>query len=211
MTDSMPEYFEKRVKKELMLEQINYRLTIIRDWLNARQIPWKTEADGTPIRDKERPLIPDYAPVNLNQFCEWDGKNNCVTSHPLIAKLRKISRQPLYNDYHKNLRKEVETAYKAVSALLVHQLETADESSKIKALESKISAQSKIIDVQAKESREARHKLVEITITYRKRHEEQRRIISQLKLELAQSEAKTAEAISQLAKILPLRAATKKR
>lgn len=193
--------------KDSLLTQVDLRLSILDEWLVRREIPWKKNTDGTSIRDENGELIPDFAPVNLLQFCEWTPDRNCHTSGIAIASLRRISRMSLHQPYHAELRKRVGDKLKMIKACLKLQIERGNKVSIIEEQAAEIRLLKKIVDAQARESRFARQAVTELTEKYRHKHEEQRRIILQLKEDLACNEEKIASLTATLSKVKPLRLA----
>lgn len=194
-------------KKDALLEQVNLRLDILEGWVKQKQVPWKMAADGTLIRDSRGELTPDFAPLNLLQFCNWVADQNGVASGEALARLRRISRMSLYQPYHNDLREKVETMFKVVKACLALQVERSNKISIIEDQESKIRLLQNIVDAQARESRLARHQVIELTRKYRMRHEEQRRVISQLKADVVTHEEKISTLTATLSKVASLRVA----
>lgn len=193
--------------KDSLLEQVDLRLAILDEWLAKKQIPWKTNTDGTPIRDENGEMIPDFAPVNLLQFCDWTQEKNCTASGEALSSLRRISRMSLHQAYHAELRKRVNDKLKVIKTCLTLQIERSNKVSIIEDQAAQIQLLQNIVDAQARESRLARHKVTEITQKYRQRHDEQRRIIQQLKADIVAHEEKIASLTATLSKVTSLRVA----
>lgn len=193
--------------KDSLLAQVDLRLAILDEWLAKKQIPWKTNTDGTPIRDDNGEMIPDFAPVNLLQFCEWTSDKNCTTSGEALSSLRRISRMSFHQPYHAELRRKVNEKFKMIKACLTLQIEKSNKVSIIEEQAAQLRLLQKIIDAQARESRLARQEVTMITQKYRQRHEEQRRIILQLKTDVAAHEEKIASLTAMLSKVTSLRVA----
>ena len=197
--------------KESLVEQVELRVSILERWIKEKKIPWRTEPDGTPVRDSNGELVPDFVPTNLLQFCAWTAEKNSTASGPDIAKLRRISRMSLYQPYHNDLRTIVDTKLEAAKACLAHQLEKSNNASIIEELQATVKLLNGIVDAQQRESRLARLRLGEVTTKYRMRHDEQRRVIAQLKTDWSAEQQKVASLTALLAKLSPLRAAPSSR
>lgn len=188
-----------------MLEQVDLRLAIIERWLDKKHIPWKTDSDGRELRDARGELIPDFVPINLKQFCDWTAENSSPASGEDRLKIRRISRTNFSKNYHVNLRIQIDTKLKSIEACLELQRETKNKSSIINKLEQEIIFLRKVVDAQAGECRISRQGVAEVTRKYRNRHEEQRRIIFQLKSDLQIAESKISALTATISKIAPLR------
>lgn len=197
----------QNTEKSKFLDQVAIRLAILESWIERREVPWRTGSDGKVLRDEDGELIPDFVPTNFFQFCNWEPSKSSPASGDAVLGLRRISRQTLDQDYHSELKSNVDSKLKAVKACLTHQLERKNKTSVIAELQSALKLLEGIVDAQQRESRQARQQVGEITKRYRMRHDEQRRIIAQLKSDLAASELRVAELTAAFAKIAPLRPA----
>ena len=198
-----------QTSKEQLIEQIQLRISILEGWIKKKQIPWRTGPAGDELRDSNGELVPDFVPKNLFQFCAWTAHMSSAASGPDVAKLRQISRTSLNQPYHADLRTIVDTKLKAAQACLTHQLERSNKASIIEELRQEVRLLSSIVDAQQKESRLARLRLGEMTTKYRMRHDEQRRVIAQLKTDWSAEQQKVASLTALLSKLSPLRPASK--
>ena len=195
--------------RDSLIEQVELRISILELWIGNKKIPWRTGPDGKELRDKSGELVPDFVPTNLLQFCAWTAEKSSSASGPDVAKLRKISRMSLYQDYHADLRTRVDAKLDSAKVCLTHQLERHNKTSIIEELEEHIKLLSSVVDAQQRESRLARLRLGEMTTRYRMRHDEQRRVIAQLKADLAFERQEVARLTA--SKVSPLRRVQPKR
>jgi len=195
--------------KSSLIEQVELRISILELWIGNKKIPWRTGPDGKELRDESGELVPDFVPTNLLQFCAWTAEKSSSASGPDVAKLRRISRMSLNQKYHADLRTRVDTKLKSAKVCLTHQLERHNKTSIIEELEEHINLLKSIVDAQQKESRLARQRLGEMTTKYRMRHDEQRRVIAQLKADLAFERQEVARL--KASKVSPLRRVPPKR
>jgi hypothetical protein len=202
MTDS-----KSSSAKDQFLEQVELRLSIMEGWIKKREVPWRTGEDGKPLRDDDGELVPDFAPTTLVEFCGWTPEKSSSASGQEVSKLRTISRESLYKPYHSSLREVVDDKIKAVKACLAHQVEKKNKTSLIAELQAMVTLLNNIVEAQQRESRQARMQVDEVTKKFRMRHEEQRRVIAQLKADLAAEASKVASLTATLAKVSQLRPA----
>lgn len=203
MTDS-----DSTSAKDQFLEQVELRLSIMEGWIEKREVPWRTGEDGKPLRDDDGELVPDFAPTTLVEFCRWTPDKSSQASGKKVSKLRAISRESLYKPYHSTLRGVVDDKMKAVKACLAHQVEKRNKTSLIAELQATVTLLNNIVEAQQRESRQARMQVDEVTKKFRMRHDEQRRVIAQLKADLAAEASKVASLTATLAKVSPLRPAS---
>lgn len=196
--------------KDAFLQQVELRLELMDEWISNGQIPWRIDAHGQQIRDKDGELVPDFAPTTLEAFCEWKPEDSSAASGPKPTRFRRVSRDTLNQHYHSDLRIRVDAKRKAVEACLTHQLEKFNKASVIAELESRVAMLERIVAAQQTESRVARLRLRELETTYRGRHNEQRRQIAQLKSDLQEEQAKVSAAQAAFAKVTKLQPVPKK-
>lgn len=197
----------QRTLKASFVSQVQLRFDILDEWIKEKAVPWAVAEDGKQIRDEAGELVPDYAPTNIAQFCAWTGEKNTAAAGPKLIALRSISRESVSKTYHADLRIGIESRVKAVNACLIRQRETANKSSQIAELKEEVKMLTAIVQAQQTESRVARLRLGELTTKYRLKHEEQRRTIAQLNIDLQRERdrvaALTASKISKLRAVKP--------
>ena len=192
--------------KSLFLSQVKLRLEILDEWIEKKAVPWAAKEDGKQIRDQAGELVPDFAPTSLAQFCAWTAEMNTPASGLKLSALRSISRETVSKPYHSDLRISIEVRIDAIKACLTRQRETTNKSSRIAELEAEVKMLHAIVQAQQTESRVARSRLAEVTTKYRLKHEELRRTIAQLNVDLQRERDRVAvHAASRLLKLSPVK------
>jgi hypothetical protein len=149
---------------------IETKLAIIRGWISNDGIPWSSDDEGVPIRDKDGELILDYFPRDIKSFASWDGSQNCafvranidkfIAEHGLV-KIRSLGRKTLYQPYHADLDAQVRAALKTIISLAEQQIQKYNKTNQINSLQAALQYFKDLREQQDTETAQFRNELRE--------------------------------------------------
>ncbi len=149
-----------RVGRLQVEESIKLKISWLRIWVESG-IPWLSSSQGEKIRDKHGELQLDYFPVNVAEFCEWDGSQNCEHVRAALPKIARTNRSGL-SSTHIKLKAEIERLGKDLARKAKQQLIEENKGDRITALENEVTFLRLVLERQETEITQMRLKEISL-------------------------------------------------